>query len=394
MPQVVRLEVRRWGGRLPGALTTAAGSWSTRRGWLVRLWLQDGRSGLGEASPLPGFSPESTEAAGRALLALAARIAERPLPLPSLTGSGVPWSLARWLAAPLRRTPSAAFAVQSALLDALARGEEQPLHRWLRGTLAMPEEDPLPVTAWLGTLRHGEAPGPLGERLAELAASGARAAKLKLLPSLLEHPVSRRRQLEALARADASLRLRLDLQGRPGSRAHAERLVREAATLLPLEAIEEPLTFPRWRRHRPSAAWRATPVALDESLRRLLGHGGGTDLVGRWLRRGRARGLVLKPALLGGLAETASLARTAGRLGAPFTLTHLLDGPVAMAAVAELALALRPRWSVGLGPHPALGAFGRCPLPAALAAPHWLQPHEQPGLGLDLEAIWRLGGPP
>ena len=93
------------------------------------------------------------------------------------------------------------------------------------------------------------------------------------------------------------------------------------------------------------------PVALDESLQ------GGDSLVTSLLEAGVCQALVLKPMALGGILRCLHLARLAARHGVGVVVTHLFDGPVALAAATELALALPGRvLACGLDLHPGLGS--------------------------------------
>ncbi len=88
-------------------------------------------------------------------------------------------------------------------------------------------------------------------------------------------------------------------------------------------------------------------VGLDESLRG-----------GRWEARLTAvarvhtlGAVVLKPTALGGVRHCLAVAERAAALGADATVTHTFDGPIAMAAAAELALVTSRSHAAGLAPH-------------------------------------------
>jgi L-alanine-DL-glutamate epimerase-like enolase superfamily enzyme len=67
---------------------------------------------------------------------------------------------------------------------------------------------------------------------------------------------------------------------------------------------------------------------------------------------------VLKPTLLGGFAVCLRIAREAAARGLAASVTHTFDGPVALAAAAELASALPARvLACGLDRHAGLGAW-------------------------------------
>ncbi len=86
---------------------------------------------------------------------------------------------------------------------------------------------------------------------------------------------------------------------------------------------------------------------------------------------------------LGGLTRCLSLARSARERGIAVVVSHLLDGPIALAAAAALALAVgSPERAAGLEPHVGLAAWPALPLPAFTSA-HILR-RDAPGLELSL----------
>jgi hypothetical protein len=96
--------------------------------------------------------------------------------------------------------------------------------------------------------------------------------------------------------------------------------------------------------------------------------------------------LVLKPAILGGLLRARELAVRAQQHGKDVVVTHLFDGPFAMAAGCELALSLpRPPLACGLAPHADLPAFAEglegLDVPQ-LALPRFVRSSGGPGLAV------------
>ncbi|HKA91867.1 MAG TPA: enolase C-terminal domain-like protein [Haliangiales bacterium] len=253
-------------------------AWTERRSLLVTL---DG-GGVGEAAPLPGYSPDTLEACRDALAAL-----------PPLDG---PADVARLPDA----LPAARFALETAIL---ARG----------GGLA----------AHLGVAPRAVARCRLVADVAEAdaaVADGAAALKVKIgVPG-------DRDLLAALRGRFGAIPLRLDANG---ALAAAEL---DAYVRFRPELVEEPIADPRQLPPLPF------PVALDESLLRLAA----AD-VARLARAGRIQALVLKPMILGGAMRCLELARWAAGLGLATCASHLHDGPIARAATRALAEALPGR---------------------------------------------------
>jgi len=121
---------------------------------------------------------------------------------------------------------------------------------------------------------------------------------------------------------------------------------------------------------------RAVPWAADEALID-AGHRA-RFLADADARRGCAA-VVLKPMALGWMAAREA-AVAAGALGLGVVVTHLLDGPVALAAACELARSVPGVWACGLDRHPGLDAWPAVPVPQAQGP--WARRATGGGLGL------------
>ena len=126
------------------------------------------------------------------------------------------------------------------------------------------------------------------------------------------------------------------------------------------------------------------PIALDESL----APAGAWERIEPALRTSNAVAVVLKPMLLGGIARTLDLAARARVAGLDVTVSHLFDGPVALAAASHLAIAVGSRARAsGLAPHGGLAVWPAATLAALRGAE--LLPLTVPGIGL----AWTAGDP-
>jgi len=157
-------------------------------------------------------------------------------------------------------------------------------------------------------------------------------------------------EILTLLRAEfgSELRLRLDANGQlPAD--NLERCLERLARCSP-ELIEEPLSGPALAAIERSPI----PLAADETLQRPRGWQELQPLIDR----GLLRAIVLKPMVLGGSLQCLQLARQATAQGVGVLVTHLFDGPVAMAAAHALAQALpSPRLACGLDVHPGLDVW-------------------------------------
>ena len=340
-------------GELTESLAGGGGGLSTRAFAVLRLMRNDGTTGVGEASPLPGYSPDSMADVSAELGLLAdeaIRVDPLASPLELLEGA--------FAAHPLKN-PSARFALETALLDWLGHTRRQPVHQVLGGDV---ERRPIPIADLVME------PNPkLWPACADrLLADGAKRLKFKIGSQLGAEVAA----LEAIRRTHPALPLRLDANCRltiDALRKHAEPL--EA---LELELIEEPVAPAQWL----GALNLPLPFALDETLR-------DHALSQQLLDSGKIRAVVIKPTVLGGLRASFEVAEQAAAHGARYLVSHTFDGPIARAATAELALALQTELAAGLGSHPALELWP--PHRIAAIQDRWITPHDAPGLGLHFE---------
>lgn len=313
------IRIRPWSAPSPGA-GNARRAWTERRGILLEL-AGGGLTGEGEASPLPGYSPESLDAVERALrdLSPGARI-DLSDPLASTRAA-----VERALPAEL---PSARFALETAMLTLAARALGVARHRLLgpRGS------GPVRVAEVLTDLEEAVS------RAEQLLAQGVAAVKLKVgRPGRLGDELA---VVEAIRTRTPRLELRLDANRALGREAARRLWPRLGA--LGVAWVEEPLPPAEWAELPPGGP----PLALDESLRGAAGRARAEGL--------RSGAIILKPAVLGGAVPCLELADRAP--GAVPVASHLFDGPVAAAATADLALALPREAAQGLGLARAGGA--------------------------------------
>jgi len=233
-------------GELTESLVGRGAALSKRAFAVLQLERGDGTTGLGEASPLPGYSPDSMAEASIA----------NPLASPFEL-------LVETFARHPLTHPASRFALETALLDWLGHTRGEPLHQILGGDA---KRQPIPIA----DLVMEASPASWPACADALLAGGATHLKLKVGADLDAELAS----LKAIRQTHPTLPLRLDGNGRipfEALRAHAGSL--EA---LELELFEEPVAPEEW----PAALDLPLPYALDESLRdaelseRLLGSGG------------------------------------------------------------------------------------------------------------------------
>ncbi len=260
------------------------------------------------------------------------------------------------------KLPSARFAAESALASLVASVEGVPL--WALWSPSMPDEVGVAATLW------SEDPELFQASLAEAAAFELGTVKLKIGH---RPPDAERAALELVRSVLPDAELRLDAN----RSIPTDELARRLEALVPFGPafIEEPCELDA----ALAFADPPFPFAIDESLapdpEARLEAALASDAFGA---------VVLKPTLLGGLQRCWTLAARAREAGRRVIVTHCLEGAIARAAAAHLALAIGQD-AAGLGDHPALE-----PLSDGLFVGWidlaWIEPPEMPGLGL--EVVW------
>lgn len=365
---VVRAQAQVWGGTCP-AVGNRRLTWRQRWGVLLEVFDDEGRRGVGEASPLPGFSRESLEDCRHALEAWC-----RALPLPVNMSD-----LTKPLAV-MPRPPAARFAVETALLDVQARRGEINLPRLLSRELSGP--------TFVSRLLFGRRMDLLAEQVRRGLEQGFHTFKLKLGGV---KDATRDVRLVQLLRAavPGDWRLRVDLNA-AWNLTQWERFQRGFADAR-VELVEDPVAAEELPFLSPSDV----PVAADEALKR--------EELPWWLAQSRSCLLwVLKPTVLGGFSRCRELFALAQRAGIQCLVSHCFEGPVALAAVRAAALlfgcaqhperqplsdskSFNPKWqdwyANGVDLHPALAAFPALPVPGGAAAE--LYPWDSRGMGVE-----------
>lgn len=385
------------GGPVSG-VSSARGQWQQRQGLLLRLRDRAGHEGLGEASPLPGYSPDTLEACRAELAAVAAALpgaaakaakATNAANAANAANAGPATPAADGLHALLDsvigrvRAPAARFALETALLDLLGQRTGQPLWQCLRaGDEYAGSGHAAPVA--LNAVCTATDAGEVLAQVDRARARGIDCVKLKVGRDLAREMAI----LEAVRAAHGNaVILRVDAN-QAWTPAQARAALARLAAVAPAY-VEEPLAMPaactpqdlaeHLANHLDALAPLPVPVALDESLAHL-----DTSAIDDLLASGRIAALVLKPMLLGGFQPCLALAARARRRGAAVVISHLFDGPVALAACAHLAVALGAGHACGLDRHPGLAAWPAIDIPYLHA--DRITPPATPGLGVTWSA--------
>jgi o-succinylbenzoate synthase len=358
---VEQARLHRYGGGAFDGVANARAAWRDREGLVVELVDREGRVGIGEATPLPGYSPDSL-ADARACIELAlprllrGRLAKERAALAAAVDRAV-------LGAP--DAPSARFALATALLDLASKQREDPL-------VALLSHGPTRASSVARSVLVGVVGEATSiERAAASVRRGAMALKLKARG---DDPEAEARFVRALrGTIEAGVSIRLDLNGAldVDDARHALDVYAGAG----VDDVEEPCRGSALLQLGPCAIpWLVDESLADAALREEL------------LEARGCAGVVLKPTLLG-LFECLELGREARARGLAVTVTHTFEGPIALAASCATALALAHAGAVaGLDRHPALAAFPRAAIGALddESPPLAVVATSSPGLGITL----------
>ncbi|WP_438020179.1 enolase C-terminal domain-like protein [Sorangium sp. So ce315] len=340
-----------------------------RWGLVLSLADEEGRVGLGEATPLPGFSPESADDDRRALAELPGPLGPIELPGGASAARAAPEEAALAaeralapLSSRLRGVPAARFALETALLDLLGQRLGVPVSACLGG------HRPYAEVQVNGLLTTSSALSEMLEGARALAARGVGAIKVKLRSRGEDGFARDLEALRALRREHPEVELRLDANA-AWSLDEAPRRLGSLAPLRP-RFVEQPVAPALL--HQLGAC--EVPWAADESL-------AVEGMAERLLDAEGCAAFILKPAMLG-LLRAHELGRRAQARGLDAVATHLFDGPVALAAACELALSLpRPPLACGLDAHAGLEAWPAVRVPQ-LRGGGVVAASGRPGLGI------------
>lgn len=338
------IDVEQFAVRLADPLHTARGGIHERRGFLVTVE-HDGTEGVGEATPLAGWT-ESFEECRDALDRAGAIAAE------------LDWGIALAKLA----SPAARHGLSLALADARARRQDRPLYRSLgRGETV----SRVPVNATIGAqTTEPEATAAIARRTVD---EGYRCLKLKVGTGTLEEDVERVRAVRNAVGEDVEIRVDANGAWRPRE---AERAL-DALGALDVSYVEQPLSTAKLSAH---ARLRASPidVALDESL--------ATHDVGEIIDADAADVLVLKPMVLGGPDRTVEAAAECREAGIEPVVSTTIDAAVARTGAVHAAATIPDVRPCGLATGALLETdVARDPAPVSDG---WIRVPQEPGLGL------------
>lgn len=317
-------------------LETARGTIETRDGFLVRVEY-DGTDGLGEATPLVGWTESNQEC-------------EKALSESVEIADALDWGVALGK----MDAPAARHGLSLAFADARARAADMPLYRSLGGAT---EQTTVPVN---GTVGAEDGPQKTAERAATLVDNGFDCLKVKVGLNGVEEDIERVRAVRNRVGEDVALRV--DANG-AWTKAEATTAI-EAFAVLDVAYVEQPLPTGSLDEMR-SLRGRGVDIAVDESL---VAYDIDTIIDAE-----AADVAVLKPMVLGGPDLALAAARRCREAGIEPILSTTIDAVVARTAAVHVAAAVpdvqpcglaTAEWlATDLAPDPAPVTAGRIEVP-------------------------------
>lgn len=319
---------------------------ATSRGALVDrdLWLIEARTsasstvvGVGEAGIVPGLSVDDLPDLDARLQQLLAALNAAQLTLPD--ASGEPLGDVTMLLAPFRHLlaplPALHFGIETALLQLLHGG----------GDILFPT----PFTAGATTLAtHGliwmDTPSALLAQVQAKIDAGFTVIKMKVGAAPWQQEVA---LLTEIRSRFPQIELRLDANCALDEATVLQHL--EELAPLQIAFLEEPIRFANDARGRERAqelcAASPIPLALDETLLTVAA----TRDYAPLLDTVRPPHVILKPSLLGGLAQTLEIIAICDELGIAWWINSLLESAVGHSAICQLVAATGDARVHGLG---------------------------------------------
>jgi len=360
---IVRARLKPYSLPLRDPWPSQDGDVTERKGWIVALEDDQGRRGLGDAAPFPGFGLETHPSAGAGLkLAL-----KRIVGLPREGYAGAIADLT--VLAPIAATATARAAIDCALHDLIAQGAGLPLARYLGGS------ETLRLVPVNGTIPR-VAPARVAELGARAVAAGIDTLKIKVGGASIQEDQERLRALRGAVGPAVKIRVDANEAWNPDRAIESLR----AMAGFDLEYAEQPVAaedLEGMARVRKESGVR---IAADESVRDIKS----AEMIHY---RSAADILIVKPMALGGLRAARSVQNVASDGGLAIVVTTLLESAVGRAAALHFAASLgETPYAHGVATGGALErdlAEAPVPVRGRMAVPLL------PGLGVTLpEAFW------
>ena len=291
------------------------------------LLVSDGNiTGIGECSPLKGLSIDD-------LTELPNQLDRTVVQLQQTDPFSDEAAIDRWLQQHIPPTfPALRFGAETALLDLLHGGRRTIIPQAIQSYPAIP----INGLVWMGE------PDFMQRQLDDKLAQGFTCIKMKIGALNFDTELSLLARLRQRYNAD-QITLRVDANGAfpPGEALGKLR----ALSAYDIHSIEQPIAPGQPEQMRQLCQDSPIPIALDEELIGVTDHEAKKAL----LETIRPAYIILKPTLVGGLAETRKWIQLTESQRIGWWLTSALESNIGLNAIAQLAASYRPTLPQGLG---------------------------------------------
>ncbi len=299
---------------------TSRGVLTQKTSYFIRIE-QDGRTGIGEAGPLRGLSPEFEEDCSASFQKIINQLPELPRTIAEIPAylENIPFTF-----------PSLRMAMEMALLDWMQGGHG----RYFNNSFST-QEAPIPINGliWMGN------PSFMREQIDSKLAAGYNCLKLKIGAIDFDQEIEILREIRARYNA-VDLSIRVDANGAFAVSEAAEKLERLAQ--FELHSIEQPIRAGQWEAMHDLCAQNILPIALDEEL---IGVENREEL----LNAIKPPYIILKPSLLGGFHATRLWIAAAEAQGIAWWITSALESNIGLQAIAQFTAEFDNPLPQGLG---------------------------------------------
>jgi O-succinylbenzoate synthase len=304
---------------------TSRGVLQQKKSWFI-LVEADAKSGIGEAGPLPGLSPDDVPDFEHHLKRICLALEEAAMP----TNESEALHLAEVLCG--EQLPSIRFALETALLDWLNGGRRLIFdNAFVQGQMAIP----INGLIWMGDKEV------MRQRMKEKLADGYGCLKMKIGAIGFEDEC---RILEEVRQnfSPEELVLRVDANGAFSPDEAPDKLAR--LFRYAIHSIEQPIKAGQIAAMEAVCRQSPVPVALDEEL-----IGQPAPARKALLEAIKPAYIILKPGLLGGFAACRHWISLAEALNIGWWITSALESNIGLNAISQFTASYQPEMPQGLG---------------------------------------------
>ena len=295
---------------------TSRGTLYSKPSWFFILE-QNGYSGIGECSVIPGLNPEYDDGYDQKIYEIAEKI-----------NSGVVPSLDD-----LDEFPSIRFGLETALLD--LQNEQQGI--LLQSAFTRGEKGiPINGLIWMGNKQEMQL------RISEKLDQGFRVLKLKVGALDFDEEISLLKNIRQQF-SPSDLEIRLDANGAFTANDAPEKL--KQLSEFHIHSIEQPIKAGQWEDMAEICHASPLPVALDEELIGIMN----SSIKEKMLDIIKPHYIILKPGLIGGLQKSREWIDIAEKRNIGWWATSALESNVGLNAIAQWVFTLKPQMVQGLG---------------------------------------------